>query len=154
MGLFQPQALRGLGRGQPGGTHRLSFQLHFFPELLNFHFQFILFAQILYIDRRHFLAVRRGASYPLGGDAGTQRFAKEPPPLPTPPRGHDLLLSRAKLTRFSEVTTSSPINSLTHLPQSAPVQLATHTRDSWGLNQQHKLPKRIKPSSVTPTLPP
>lgn len=34
-------------------AHRLPLQLHFFPELLHFHFQFVLLAQIFDVDRRH-----------------------------------------------------------------------------------------------------
>lgn len=51
-----PPSARG-GRAASGpfsaATHRLPLQLDFFPELLHFHFQFVLLAQVLDVDGWH-----------------------------------------------------------------------------------------------------
>lgn len=63
-------------------AHRLPFQLHFFPELLHFHFQFVLLAQVLDVDGWHRLHYRSAQGVRTKGYVWAARA-----PGPEPPSG-------------------------------------------------------------------
>lgn len=78
----RPPLSRGAPRPLP---HRLPLQLDFFPQLLHFHFQFVLLAQVLDVDGRHGLRCRS----PEGGKEGGQKVTagQRGRPGPEPPGG-------------------------------------------------------------------